>query len=122
MERRYHDFRRLVLQARQAYVQEQEPEQLAGCILAAARELVLLAGHLPLEMLQRENREALLARLKAPDLKEPVVLLVRSQDLARQARGLDSAEEKALWLRRAYHLLWTLDCYLVECEPPVMAE
>ncbi len=114
MERRYHDFRCLVLQARQAYVGELEPEQLAGCILAASRELVQLAGRRPLQMLRQENREAFLARLKAPELGEPVVLLARSRDLAGRARWLNGAQEKAFWLRQAYKLLWTLDCFLVE--------
>ncbi|RTZ72405.1 MAG: hypothetical protein DSZ01_00310 [Gammaproteobacteria bacterium] len=103
-----------MLQARQAYVRELEPEQLARCILAASRELVLLAGQIPLQMLQRENREAFLARLKAPELREPVKLLARSHDLAGQAQWLHNAQEKAFWLRQAYHLLWTLDCFLVE--------
>ena len=114
MVNRYHEFRRSVLLARQAYVREAGPAQLADCILAAARELLMLAGDIPLERLQHKNREDLLARLKSPELREPVRLLVQSQELADQVIWLENEEGRMFWRQQAYRLLWKLDCIMVE--------
>lgn len=114
MEPRYHDFRRQVLLARQAYLEECEPEQLAASLVAAARELLLLMGRISPEMLWQAGRQPLLERLGRPDVSEPVRLLAQAHLLAEQARWLEATEECRRWWQQAYRLLWHLDCLLIE--------
>ena len=114
MVSRYHEFRRSVLLARQAYVRETEPERLASYICVAARELVLLAGVIPVEAFPGEGRVPRLEESGKAEPGERARLLVRSRELAEQAGRLGNGEERDAWLRQAYQLVWSLDRQLVE--------
>lgn len=114
MDSQYHCFRRRVLMARHAYVRELEPGRIANGILAAARELVLLSGRIPRSLLRPENRQVFLGRLVGPALNEPVRLLIQAHVLAEEAEHLESLDEDPCWQQQAYHLIWRLDCFLIE--------